>query len=103
MLMDFAILQTRGAAILSDSNQFVLIAIIYRIFSLAFGFAFGVLGYKLYVKGVFDKSQEVGGRWGSMEVIMKNVAPGVVFAVAGIIIAGFGVVRPISVEHTSSE
>jgi hypothetical protein len=80
---------------MSEDVEVVLIGSVYRFFCLLAGFGFGVLGYRLYVKGVLDKSEEIKGHWGDKEVILKNVAPGVLFGIAGIIISALGVVRPI--------
>src|SRR5215813_8827954 len=81
--------------------QIVLIANIFRVFCLIAGLGFGYLGYKLYVKGVFDKTQDIKASFGNAKVALRHVAPGVVFGVAGIIIAVLGVIRPIKTEQRS--
>ena len=88
---------------MSQLVEIILVGYGYRVLCVLLGFGFARLGYRLYVKRVLDKSEEIAGRLGKAEVILKNVAPGVVFVVAGIIIAALGVARPIVIQAAPSK
>jgi hypothetical protein len=83
---------------MSDTIQIILIGTGFRAICLASGLGFAYLGYRLYVKGVFEKSDEIKGHFGEASVVLKNVAPGVVFALFGLIVGLLGVIRPISID-----
>jgi hypothetical protein len=85
---------------MSEDVQIILIANIFRIMSLLIGFGFACLGYKLYVKGVFDKTQDLKASFGNAKLALRNVAPGVVFGIAGIVVAILAVVRPVMLDHS---
>ena len=84
---------------MTEYVQVVLIANAFRVLSLLVGLGFGYLGYRLYTVGVFEKAQELRAAFGKANLTLKQVAPGVVFGIAGIIIAALGVVRPVVVER----
>ncbi len=81
---------------MNQDNAIFLIGTIYRVVCLLVGFGFAYLGYRLYVKGVLEKEGEISGKSRGWKVALKNVAPGVVFATLGVIIAALGIVRPIT-------
>src|SRR5580765_4270089 len=85
---------------MSEDVQIILIANIFRIMSLLVGFGFACLGYKLYVKGVFDKTQDLKASFGNAKLALRNVAPGVVFGIAGIVVGILAVVRPVMLDHS---
>jgi hypothetical protein len=86
---------------LADDTQLVLIANVFRIVCLVAGLIFAYLGYRLYVKGVFDKTQDIQASFGNAKVALRHVAPGVVFGIAGIVVALLSVVRPIEITTTT--
>ncbi len=83
---------------MSDTIKIILIGTGFRAICLASGLGFAYLGYRLYIKGVFEKSEEIKGHLGEASVVLKNVAPGVVFALFGLISGALGVIRPISID-----
>lgn len=85
---------------MSENVQLLLIENVFRVACLLVGTVFGYLGYKLYVRGVFDKTQDINAAFGSVKVALRHVAPGVVFGIAGIAIAALSVVRPITLDHS---
>jgi len=87
---------------MTEYVQVVLIANIFRALRLFVCLGFGYLGYRLYAIGVFEKAQELKAVFGNANLTVKQVAPGVVFGIAGIIIAALGVVRPVTVERGNS-
>jgi inner membrane protein involved in colicin E2 resistance len=94
--------EEKEETIMTENVQLILIANIFRIMRLLVGFGFGYLGYGLYVKGVFDKTEDINASFGSAKIALRNVAPGVVFGIAGIVVAILSVVRPIKVDQTVS-
>ncbi|HJY86254.1 MAG TPA: hypothetical protein VKE24_05395 [Candidatus Acidoferrales bacterium] len=82
---------------MADDTQLVLIGNVFRIACLMVGFGFAYLGYRLYVKGVFDKTQDINASFGDAKVALRHVAPGVVFGIAGIVVSILSVVRPIQI------
>jgi hypothetical protein len=83
---------------MSDTIKIILIGTGFRAVCLASGLGFAYLGYRLYIKGVFEKAEEIKGHFGEASVVLRNVAPGVVFALFGLICGALGVIRPISID-----
>lgn len=81
---------------MDQSVWIFLIGTFYRIVCLLVGYAFAYLGYRLYLKGVLEKEGEISGGYGGWKFAFRNVAPGVVFVILGVIVGGFGIVRPIT-------
>lgn len=85
---------------------FILYLILFRLAIVTVGIVSIVLGYKLFVKGVFSGGSggtgvEVG--FGTMKLTMTNAAPGSVFALFGVIVIGVMLIKnppDLSVENT---
>jgi hypothetical protein len=83
---------------MSESVWVVLIGTVFRALCLLAGLGFAYLGYRLFVKGVLEKEETIRLQWKRVGVLLKNVAPGVVFATFGLFVAALGVLRPISIH-----
>jgi hypothetical protein len=70
--------------------------VLFRIIVLAAGTLFAVLGYRLFKIGYFEKAGELKAAWGNKNLSLKQVAPGVFFALFGAVIVAIGTWKPIS-------
>lgn len=84
---------------MTENVWIVLILTTFRIVCIMASLFFCYLGYRLYVKGVFEKEGKIEGRYGKAKFVLRNVAPGVVFVVLGTVVGGFAVIRPINVHE----
>jgi hypothetical protein len=82
--------------------QVVLIGYAFRLFCVLTGFAVAYLGYRLFTLGQSTvrnsgaiKEQEIKAVLGKASLTMKRVSPGVVFVMAGVIIASVAIIRPL--------
>jgi hypothetical protein len=70
----------------------------FRIMALLVGAFLLYLGYGLFKLGYFEKGGEFEGRFGKKR--LRQVAPGVFFALFGTIIVCVGIWKPISIDAT---
>lgn len=75
---------------------------IYRGLALLTGLVFGVMGYKLFVKGVFDKAGDLKAAWGERNLILKQASPGTFFALFGAAIITVTVLSDFQVKRESA-
>jgi hypothetical protein len=68
---------------MSEFTKALLIANIYRYLFVA-GMAFAYMGYRLFVLGYFEKAGEFRAASGGNHILLKQVAPGVFFALFGV-------------------
>jgi hypothetical protein len=87
---------------MTEYVQVLIVANLFRLFALVTALIFAYLGYRLYVQGVFEKAQEVKAAFGAAHLTLRQVAPGVVFGIAAVVIAILGVVRPIVIDRVQS-
>ena len=57
-----------------------LMVILFRTIMIGLGFGFAYLGYKLFVKGVYERAGELKAAWGDKNLVLKQAAPGTFFA-----------------------
>jgi len=57
------------------------------------GLVFCVLGYKLFVKGVYEKGGDLNAVWGDKNLALKQAGPGTFFALFGLLVVGIGIWR----------
>ena len=48
-----------------------------------FGFVLVIMGYRLYVSGLRDRSGEIEASWGDKRFVIKHAAPGTFLALVG--------------------
>ncbi|WP_323774693.1 hypothetical protein [Alcanivorax sp.] len=65
----------------------------YKIFCLLVGLAFGYMGYRLFMVGIWGSSGDVDASFGEIRLLIKKAAPGSFFAIFGAIIVGFTIFR----------
>ena len=83
---------------MSEFNQIVLLLTFYRIVTVLIGLAFAVLGYKLFCRGVYDKAGELKAAWGDRHLVLKQAAPGTIFALFGVVVIAIGLWRGIEID-----
>ncbi len=86
-------------------NTTVVAITFYRITALLVGLAFGVMGYKLFVKGIFGDAGDLESKWGDNRLILKRAAPGTFFAVlgAGVLVATLWSGVPLDIEYSPKQ
>lgn len=67
--------------------------IFYRILTILCGFGFAYLGYRLFCLGITKEAGELQAKYGDSGLMLRQVAPGVFFALFGVIIAAVGIYR----------
>lgn len=80
----------------------VVVANITRIAYIIAGMFPIYLGYRLFTLGFSKTGGEFNGEGGGLKIALRNVAPGVFFALFGMGICVSSLVRPIDVVYTSS-
>ena len=83
---------------MSEFTKALLIANIYRYLLIIAGTAFMVMGYRLFVLGYFEKAGEFRAASGGKHILLKQVAPGVFFALFGVATISVGVFRGIEIN-----
>ena len=86
---------------MTEYVQVLIVANVYRILCLLTGMVFGYLGYRLFVVGVFEKAGELKAALGDKHFTLKQVGPGVFFALFGVLIAGVGGLRSIDLTRST--
>ena len=71
---------------MSVELAFLIYAIAFRLAVMAVGGVTIVLGYKLFVRGVYGNSTDIEGRLGEYGLTIKNAAPGTAFCAFGVIL-----------------
>jgi hypothetical protein len=72
----------------------------YKLGCLLAGCLLVTLGYKLFVKGVFNESGDVEGSWRDYKLIVRKAAPGTYFVLFGSIIIAFAVFKGLEVKES---
>jgi hypothetical protein len=92
-----------GARMMEDLDSIAAMLIFFRTIALLVGAMLLFLGYKLFKIGYFEKAGELQAVWGNRQFILKQVAPGVFFALFGTVILCVGIWKPISVNRSESD
>lgn len=87
---------------MSEFTKALLIANIYRYLLIVAGTTFVYMGYRLFVLGYFEKAGEFRAAAGGKHIVLKQVAPGVFFALFGILAISIGVFREIEINIPGS-
>jgi hypothetical protein len=83
---------------LDQVDTAVAMLITFRIVALLVGAFLLFLGYSLFKLGYFEKAGELQAAWGNRRLVLKQVAPGIFFALFGTVIVCVGTWKPISVQ-----
>jgi len=67
------------------------------------GLAFCILGYKLFVKGVYEKGGELKAAWGDKNLALKQAGPGTFFALFGLLTVGIGIWRDTGLQYKPAD
>ncbi|HTT17870.1 MAG TPA: hypothetical protein VMG82_02930 [Candidatus Sulfotelmatobacter sp.] len=87
---------------MSEFTQALLIANIYRYLLIVAGTVIVFMGYRLFDRGYFEKGGELRATWGGNHILLRQVAPGVFFAVFGLLTISVGVFRKIEISVPGS-
>jgi hypothetical protein len=87
---------------LEELDSTAAMLVVFRTIALLIGALLLFLGYKLFKIGYFERAGELQAVWGARRFILKQVAPGIFFALFGTIILCVGIWKPISV-HKAAE
>lgn len=69
---------------MEDQNlQIGIIHLAYKLFTLTSGVALAWMGYRLFLKGFFEKQGEVAFETIKFQIVVRQVSPGVFFALFG--------------------
>lgn len=87
---------------MSEFNQTLLIALLTRLLGVACGTVFAFLGYKLFAKGFFEKASELNAIWGKQRLVLKQIGPGVFFALLGVAVIWVTSQHPMQVSDKTT-
>lgn len=87
---------------MSEFTKALLIANIYRYLLIVAGMACVYMGYRLFVLGHVEKGGELKATSGRTHIHLKQVWPGVFFALFGVAIIAVGIYRGIEINLPGS-
>jgi hypothetical protein len=77
----------------------LLIANVYRILCLFTGLGFAYLGYRLFEKGITERGGQFNVDSGNKHLVLRQVGPGVFFALFGVFVVVTGGLRTVRVTR----
>jgi len=78
--------------------EHVISTLIYKLFSLCSGTLVCYLGYKLFIKGIFESSANIDAQFQDGRIALKKASPGIVFVLLGSTIIIFTITRGIEIR-----
>ena len=81
--------------------DYFFLVIIYKITALLCGVFICFLGYKLFLKGVFNESGDIDAKWNDKGIIIKKAAPGTFFALFGAIVIAIVLYKGLEYESVN--
>ena len=87
---------------MSEFTKALLIANSSRCLFILAGMACVYMGYRLFVRNYVERGGEVRVNFGDWHILVKQVAPGVFFALVGLAVIAVGVFRPIEINVLGS-
>jgi hypothetical protein len=84
----------------SDFSDVATLIVLYRSLTVLCGLAVVVLGYRLFKVGVYEKASELKATWGDKSLLLKQAAPGTIFALFGAAIMAFTVYKGFTLESS---
>jgi hypothetical protein len=88
---------------MNDFTLTILMVLVFRAIVTLVGLAFCYLGYKLFVKGVYEKGGDLKAVWGDKNLALKQAGPGTFFAFFGVVVVGIGIWRDTGLTLTSGQ
>ena len=85
---------------MTEYVQTLLISNLFRLFCLLIGLAFGYMGYRLFVIGMYEKGGELKAAFGDNHLTLKQVGPGVFFAFFGVLVICVGGFHSLDVKRS---
>lgn len=83
---------------MSDLVQVTIIVTLFRTALIFVGLSFAYLGYKLFCAGVYEHAGDLRAAWGESNLILKQAAPGTLFALFGVAVIGISMFRGTSAQ-----
>lgn len=83
-------------------DQYALYIFLYKIVVTICGLLIILLGYKLFVKGVFDKSGDIEATWKDKKLLIRKAAPGTFFVLFGACIMAISTYKGLQFDSASS-
>jgi len=74
----------------------------YKITCLVIGLIIIFLGFRLFMRGIFNESGDVEGGWKDLKIIVRKAAPGTYFVIFGSLLIGLTVYKGLSTEETTA-
>jgi hypothetical protein len=87
---------------LSEFTQVAFAITGYRVFTITTGLVFAYLGYKLFCKGIYEQSGDLKATWGKYTLVLRQAAPGIFFALFGVIVISISLIQGIDIERIRS-
>src|SRR5262245_11306858 len=84
---------------MTDFGAALIVVFIYRIVVLLSGVAFAVMGYSLFVRGIYGEPADFSASRGGFKIVLRKAAPGVLFAAFGMAIVGQSTWRGIDIQR----
>lgn len=81
-------------------NQISILIFLFKVISLLSGVFTIYLGYKLFVKGIFNESGDVQAAWNNMSLLVKKAAPGTFFALFGAVVVSITIYKGFDFKST---
>ena len=73
--------------------------LLYKVSSLVAGLAAIWMGYRLFMAGIWGQAGDIEGRFKETNVVVKQAAPGTVFALVGMVIVCFVVFKGMNITE----
>lgn len=87
---------------MSEFNTALLIANLYRYLLILAGIFLGFMGYRLFVRGVYDRAGDLHAGWGDNKILLKRAAPGTFFVGFAVVVTAIAIWRPVTLERYPS-
>jgi hypothetical protein len=78
---------------MSDFIQAIIIVSILRVTMVIAGVVFAFMGYKLFVKGIYDSTSDIHAVWADKRLAITKAGPGIFFALFGVVVVAIGIWR----------
>lgn len=83
---------------MSETIQAFLIVEIFRLLCVFAGVLLAYWGYRLFKVGLYEKQGELKASYGKVSLVLRQVGPGIFFALFGVALAYIGCIRKFEIE-----
>lgn len=87
---------------MSDFVRTVLIVTILRAVMVLAGVAFAYMGYRLFVRGIYDSTSDLHAVWADKKLAITKAGPGIFFALFGVVVVATSVWRGTGLSQSPS-